>query len=504
MKRIKLRYQLLIITICVLSSLFIIFLQLIQRNPLTTRPITTMTIPTANDIGMDYYHESMDYLWRTNQQIDSDLSQIRQVTHKIKVYHNPFVHTYIRADKTHSNALEVVKNIVRRAKAQHMYVVWTENDDTLPLTDALWPDYVRNVIADAAQARSVGADEFLVGNEISNHNNGDRGYNNLSLPARIKQLVTACAANFPGAKGYEDGWYTSDSWHTAKLGPLHKIYFTLYEPWHTFKNALDQIVTTFGNSAEIGEISTMTTLHDLHDDEQAWTRDLMRRYNYAAHKHVSIWLFTFREIQDNSFGLIQSSSPFQTHDIWKYLTRHKTLTYYALLSNDFKNGTTQSFTGDGYNYHNRLRAHEFNAQVIAQVPIADYVFRGIAHPVSTSSSLKWRAMRLVFRYLDTNNYYFVNIEPNNNSIQLFRRQNGQETSLGDISTPLRFGIDYDFEIRVHSSGTQTSIQIFWDTVRIFNLTDPGNTTLSHGAIGMKNNGVTGELADIHVTSIEQQ
>lgn len=452
---------------------------------------------------MNYYHESMDYLPRTDEQIDQDLNQILRVTRKIKVYHNPFVHVHTRDDKTSANALEVVQNIVRRAKAKQMYVVWTENDDFVTLSDALWSDYAQAVLVDASAAHSAGADEFLVGNEISNHNNGDVGYNDLHLPERIKQLVTACGASFPSTKGYEEGWYKSESWRVAKLAPLDKIYFTLYEPWHTFKSALDHIVAYFGKNAELGEVSTMTTQHELHDDEQAWARDLLRRYDYARQKATSIWLFTFRELQNNSFGLFQANPPFQSHDIWGYLTKQKMLIYDQLLSNDFSDGTTQAFDGDGYNYQHRLRANEFNTRATAQLSVADYVFRGVARPISTSSTEEWRAMRLVFRYRDANNYYFVNIEPNSNRVQLFKRQDGVEVSLADMPTPIHLGTDYDFEIRIQGSGKKTTLSVLWNTVQLLIVSGSSDNTLSYGGVGMKNNGVVGELADVTVSSLEE-
>jgi hypothetical protein len=470
-------------------------------RPSNMKPIVTLTIPAEKQIGMDYYHESMDYLWLTNEQVERDLNLISQVTHKIKVYHNPFRQKYTRSDKTTANALEVVKNIVRKAKAHHMYVVWTENDDSIQLTDALWESYSKAVIADAAEARSVGADEFLVGNEIANHNNSDPGFNDVNLPRRIKHLVTDCGTAFPGPRGYQEGWYKSESWYKAKIAPLHKIYLTLYETWHIYKSALDQIVTSFGDRAELGEVSTMAPKSELHQDEQAWTRDLLRRYDYARQKGIPIWLFTFREPGKDSLGLFQGNQTLQAHDIWQYLTKQKTLTYPQLLSHNFQDGTTQAFTGDGYIYHHRLRVNEFK-QAIAQIPAADYVFRGLVRPVEASGPEKWRAMRLVFRYRDANNYYFVNIEPNDDRVQLFKRENEKEISPADTPSPVQFGEDYDFEIRVHGSGTHTSIQVFWNTVQLLVIPDSGGSSLLSGAVGMKNNGVTGELSEVLVTGIE--
>jgi hypothetical protein len=491
-----------ILAICIFPLLLLVLNYNALLRLVGDRTMVTLSLPPKDDIGINYYHESMDYLRPNDEQIERDLGQMLQVSRKIKVYHNPFVRRYVRDDGTSVDALEVVKNIVRRAKARHMYVVWTENDDSVPLTDALWDGYARAVVADAAEAQSVGTDEFLVGNEISNHNNGDQGYNDVHLPARIKQLVNECSKNFPGIKGYEEGWYKSQSWHDAQLGPVEKIYFTLYEPWHVFKQAFDQIVTYFGNKAEIGEASTMTMKWELHDDEQAWTRDLMRRYDYARQKKTAIWLFTFREIHNDGFGLWQANPAQHAHDIWSYLVQRKTLVYEQFLSNDFKDGTTQSFSGGGYNYQHRLRASPFDAPCIAQVSASDYAFRGIARPISTSGPDSWRSMRLVFRYNDENNYYFVNIEPNGNKVQLFKRQNGVETSLADVPTPIHLGMDYDFEIRIRGSGEDTSIQVLWNTTQLLVTHDPTPSTLTSGDVGIKNNGATGEISDVLVTNLE--
>ncbi len=113
-------------------------------------PITSLIAPPASRLGVDYYHELMGYIQLTDAQLISDLQQIQQVTNQLKVYHNPY----------NTASLGSVMRIVRIAKARHMYVVWTENDDTTTLTDANWGEYSRNVIADATYAAGVGTNEF--------------------------------------------------------------------------------------------------------------------------------------------------------------------------------------------------------------------------------------------------------------------------------------------------------------------------------------------------------
>ncbi len=469
-----------------------ITLKIVISRPSATWVPQTLSVPSRDHIGIDYYHESMGYLKRTDAEITGDLQQIRAVTNNIKVYHNPYK----------LGSLALVTSIVRQAKLLHMHVVWVENDDNTRLTDDNWYTYTNNVITNAAIAYNAGADEFLVGNEISIHTNGDPGFNDQNLPSRIKLLVKDCKPYFPGPIGYEEGWYKSASWQAAKLGPLSKIYFTLYEPWHRFKTESDYIASSFGNTAEIGELSTMTTRSQLHETDEEWTRDLLRRYDYTRQKGLVIWLFTFNEPDNAGFGLFQSSL-YQPLAIWDYLRGVRVMTYRELIYDPSNHDNLQGFSGDFTIDRNRLRSDAFAAPVLATVPISNYVFRGVATPLSTSGSEAWRSMRLVMRYSDVNDYYFVNIEPNSNSIQLYSRQNGIETELGSAHTAIHLGTDYDLEISINGFGSSTRLQVFWNTTKLFDVTDITNTNLSAGAVGMKNNGVTGEISDIVITDLER-
>src|SRR5579859_3901730 len=212
-----------------------ITLKIIISRPSVSWQPQTLFVPSRNHIGINYYHESMGYLKRTDAEITLDLQQIRTVTDNIKVYHNPYT----------AKTLPLVASIVQQAKHLQMHVVWVENDDNTPLTDDNWTSYQSNVLSDAAFAYQAGADEFLVGNEISIHANHDPGFSDANLPFRIKQLAELCKRSFPGPISYEEGWYKSLSWQAAKLGPLSKIYFTLYEPWHVFKAESDHIASSF-------------------------------------------------------------------------------------------------------------------------------------------------------------------------------------------------------------------------------------------------------------------
>jgi len=355
------------------------------------------------------------------------------------------------------------------------------------------------VMTDAAAAASVGVDEFLVGNEISIHNNGDPGFSDIQLPVRIKLLVATCHVNFAGPIGYEDGWYKSVSWQLAGSGALSHLYFTLYEPWYRFKIAFDGIVNSFGTKAEIGELSTMSTKGLLNYDEEDWTRELLRRYNYARQKGLITWLFTFADFSNDGFGIFQPASH-QPHEIWTYLKGQKAL-FYHTFTLSFPN--IADIPGAHMLDSNHIQVGEFTDPLLASVPVANYVFRGTVSPLSSSGPEKWRAMRLVFRYNDNDNYYFVDIEPNSQKIQLFRRQGGVEVNLGTRDTSLHYMNHYDFELRISGSGSATHLQVFWDTVKIFDIKDAKNANLATGTVGMRNNGVMGEMEDLVVTDFEQ-
>ena len=485
-KKVKVRFVIPFILLLLVISIGEILVKFSIEGP----PVVTLTAPPASRMGVDYYHESMGYIKRTDAEIVSDLWQIQTVTHRLKVYHNPFDHT----------SLPYVAHMVQIAKAQKMYVVWTENDDSVTLTNTNWSEYSGNVVADAAVAHSSGADEFLVGNELSLHNNGDSGYNDGLLPAHVKQLVIDCQANFPGPKGYEEGWFKSGSWKNASLGPLNKIYFNLYEPWHTFTTAFDLILAYFGQRAEIGELSTMTTKDQLHYSEQDWARELMRRYDFARQKGLDIWLFSFRETTNNGFGLFQFTPPTVSHAIWKYLQGSITLTYHTLLA---PGETKQRFQGNGQVNDNKLRTGGFGTSMLANVSATSYVFRGIVVPITASGPDNWRAMRLLLDYSNADNYYFVNIKPNDNRIQLVRRQNGAEVILGEVPTTVQSGTEYDFEIRVDGSGSAMTLQVFWNTAKMIDVTDTRGSLPRTGNIGVENHGIMGDLESIVVTDPER-
>lgn len=463
-----------------------------------------LTVPPDSAIGIDYYHESMGYITRSPIGIQRDLDEISQITSKIKVYHSPYP---IGDLLSPASTLVVMKQIVRMARARHMYVVWTENDDRVTLTDANWSDYALRVVTDAAQAHQAGADEFLVGNEISLHNNGDPGFSDSQLPGRIRELAAACKHVFAGKIGYEDGWFKNGTWSLKTMAPLDKLYFTLYEPYHTYATALDAIVARLGAHAELGEVGAADAKQTLHDSEEDWTRDLLRRYDYARLNHIHIWLFAFRETDNNGYGFFPLSAPAvtgQPHAIWNYIRRRAFLAYHNLLHCDFYDAAQQCFIGDGYLKQGSLYANAFDQPLLATVGRTDFVFRGVLTPLATTGGESWRATRIVFRYNDPSNYYHLDIMPNSQQWQLYRRQYGQDVLLSMGSAEkLALGSDNDFEIRSQGYGQDTLLQLFWNDTKIIDLHDTGNVQVNGYQLGIKNNGISCTLSAVLVTDFEQ-
>lgn len=263
--------------------------------------------------GINYYHESMGYISRTDLEIDIDLDRIASKNRSIKVYHNPY----------NSNALAICKTIVQKAKAKGFYVVWTENNDTIHLTAKNWDDYASKVVADATEAQSVESDEFLVGNEISIHNDESEGFNDTNLPNRIKQLAQDCSNSFTNTISYEDGWWKKDAWYKAGLGNLSKIYFTLYENIADFEKYAKDIWDKFRTKAVIGEWSTQSVMDTVSGtDEDDWKDKLLARQKILDELGLVHFIFCYRDtgVDNNNrgFGLWKYTID-EPHDIWNYI-----------------------------------------------------------------------------------------------------------------------------------------------------------------------------------------
>lgn len=262
--------------------------------------------------GINYYHESMGYIPRTYQQVYDDLVKISSKFDKIKVYHNPYK----------SDDIQHIAQIVTIAKKLGLYLVWNENNDTETLTEASWGDYVDKVKIDCVVANKLRVDEFLVGNEISLHNDNSTAFDDTNLPIKIKNLVQECSPLFHGLLSYEEGWWKKDAWHNSKLSILPKIYFTLYESEVDFEAHAIDIKQKFGNRAEIGEFSTQGTFEESGQSEIGWANQVMNRFILLESLGFSFYYFCFRDTgtnnNDKGFGLWKNTIE-QPHLTWNYL-----------------------------------------------------------------------------------------------------------------------------------------------------------------------------------------
>lgn len=470
----------------------------------------TLAIPPVPQLGMNYYHESMGDISRTLSQINTDLSTIKDICTKLKVYHNPY----------DPSTIAQATLIVQRARSMGFYVVWCEATPTVMLTDTIlntsaappqypWADYRVRVIADAALAWAAGANEFLVGNNLgaTGRNNGDIGYGDTNLPSRIRGLVTDCATNFPTICSYQEVWYKAASWVSAGLGALPKIYFTLYETYNTFLAQLAYISANFLNgTAEIGEMSSSLNMTNLQYNDDDWARALVRRYDQMQDTTLTMWIFTFRDTIDAGYGLLKITTPTIVHSVWNFLNNRYSYKFTKYYDENFADGTMGDFAGDGSNVGGQLQAEQFNTGSFLGIPLSDYAFRGLITLITLEGPDSWASARLIVRYTDTNNYYFVAFNINSSVIQVWRRLAGVETHLSDYNQTLALGVPYDFEIRVQGIRSQTRVQAFWNEIKVIDLIDGGNTSygpaLNQGNAGVKNNGISCQIDNILVHSLE--
>lgn len=494
-----------------------------------------LSVPTTGHIGLNYYHESMGYIGRTTGQITQDLQTIQTVTNKLKVYFNPLPQNSGAVSR--STALANVQNIISIAKSLGMYVIWIENiDQGQVLTDSTtnlsnpasykwkWSDYSAQVVTDAGLAQTAGADEFLVGNEIrgsSHYYATDPGtssattiYTSGAFPGNVSTLVASCKAVFSGKVGYQEVNTVSSEWASFGFGNLDKLYFDLYEKWATFQSKATSLVNTFGTtSMEFGEVSSLDAWGNLGFynayTEGDWARELMRRYDYCRQLGVTMWCFTYGDPSPSStgFGLRTNAAGNQTfHDIWLYLQGKRQLTYQRQFldtfpPNDFSGGTVSS---------NELQVSNSNTSALASSGGSpDYVYRGQLRFFASSG-----VVRVVTRYTDANNYYCLNVDVTNNQVTCIRRQGGTETQLGttvpwpphgSFSNALSSSsfTTFDFELRVSGSGASTQIAAFFDTYKVCDVIDTGNTSLAAPTLGLLYVSVGAGIANVVVQSQEQ-
>jgi hypothetical protein len=493
--------------------------------------VVTLNIPPNSQIGINYYHESMNYISRTTAQITQDLQTIALVTNKIKIYFNPLPQNSGTAPR--SGCLAKITSIISIAQSLGFYIVWVENidqgqvltDSTTDLTNSAaykwkWADYCTQVVADAAIAQSLGVNEFLVGNEIqgSTHYYAiDPGtavattiYTSGAFPGKVSALVLSCRTNFSGLIGYQEVNSVSGNWVTAGLGNLDKIYFDLYEKWAQFQAKALALSLAFGDKVVLGEVSSVDVFGKIGNyvayTEDDWSRELMRRYNYCRLRGLTIYLFAYGDPSSTShgFGLRLNTTDNQSfHDIWNYLLKLKKLTYNQQFFDTF---LPNDFTGVSGGTGGSLSVASGTPLAQATAASADHVFRG---------QIRWNAtgaVRLVARYTDANNYYCIHVDITGNKVYVVRRLASVETILGvQVPWPPSGSFSgsfsgstftpFDYEIRLQGSGTSTSVEAFFDTYKLCDLVDSGNTSLNGTIVGLLYVSAAANIANAIVSSV---
>jgi len=249
--------------------------------------------------GINYYHETMGYLPRTIKEVQEDIDLIAQGFNSIKIYHNPFLY----------DTLPHVSLVAKLAKKAGLHTVWVENNDSIQFTENNWLEYRERVIKDCILASKFNVDEFLVGNEISIHNDNSADYNDTNLPLKIKELVEDCTPLTQALLSYQEGWWKKDAWNNARLGKIKKIHFTLYEDIINFESHAKDIKEKFSSRATIGEWSTQGTMASSSTDELDWVEKLMERKKILNNFNFDNYYFCFRDTGENEnnkgFGLIK-------------------------------------------------------------------------------------------------------------------------------------------------------------------------------------------------------
>lgn len=250
--------------------------------------------------GINYYHESMGFLPKTLTEVETDIEIIKNSFQSIKVFHNPYS----------VDSLQYIALIVKVAKKSGLHVVWVENNDNTQFTSSNWTEYVEFVKNDCILANELEVDEFLVGNEISIHNDNSSGYDDTNLPIKIKNLINDCS-KFTNAKlSYQEGWWKKDCWNNAGIGQMYKIYFTLYENDADFEKYARELKQKFRDQVVIGEWSTQNTFLNSASDELDWKNKLQKRKKLLDNLHLIHYYFCFRDtgVDSNNKGF----------GLWKY------------------------------------------------------------------------------------------------------------------------------------------------------------------------------------------
>jgi hypothetical protein len=494
-----------------------------------------LQLPVASTIGFNYFYESMGYIARSPSDIQADIQNILSVCGNIKIYYNPLPYNANGISNTNAQAKCVA--IAQAAKAAGLHVVWIETiDQAKILTDTTtdltggssnranyllkWNDYVTQVVADAAVAQGCGCDEFVVGDSIIDGNHyyaNDPGSGSSTqiyipgvFPTYISNLVTAVRANFSGKVSYEEGASQIPYWSpggVADLQGMDLIYWDLFDDWASFQVNVVNIATIFTTFACIGEVGGPNTLGALgyytQYTELDWSRELLRRYDYLRQYTLPFYIFCFADTVSTGNGIRLFTSDNQSfHDIWQYLLRNKTQSYTEYFSDTFP---PNDFIGGVSTTTGELQVSSSATTAIANTTSADIVFRGNIKFYTTGIT------RLLVRYTDNNNYFCLQIDANANQIKFLRKLSGVETQLGaTIPYPVYSGnnqslltnILYTYEIRIQGSGTATQIEAFFDSIKILELTDSGNTLLNNATVGILFVSATASILTTFATSIE--
>jgi hypothetical protein len=262
--------------------------------------------------GINYYHESQGFLYRPYNAVKQDMKLIKSRFNTVKLYHNPFT----------PNTLEYIATVTEIAKNEGLFVIWNENNDDRTFTETNWLEYIDRVKDDCLVASRLHVDEFLVGNEISIHNDNSAGFNDTNLPIKIKNLVAACRQLVDMPLSVEEGWWKKDAWNAAGLGLMDRIFFTLYENASDFQSIATQLKSTFGDHAVIGEWSTQGTYAQSASNELDWANQLAARKEFLEELQMPNFLFCFRDtgLDDNNkgFGMFRFDA-MKPHLAWSFM-----------------------------------------------------------------------------------------------------------------------------------------------------------------------------------------
>lgn len=283
-----------------------------------------------SNFGMNYYHESMGYMTRNNEQIMEDLSRIKSITDKIKIYKHPY------AD------IDISLNIAKLAKEAGLYTIFSENFDgntLLPplwnkpipaiLTEGEWDVYVTKVLEDFEIVKNI-VDEFWVSNELDIHTDKSIQMSGALLVEKQKNLIMDVNARNSSEIpiGIQIGHWTV-SYNLSLLDrykDINPLAFTLYcgcsninyetgvrEDMNSFLNKIDRVVSARPDLI-LGEWGFWNYTYDL----ETKGRFLLELKNILSEKNINNYIFTY--------GL-DKFHKCSSDEVFKYLGKQKHCCY---------------------------------------------------------------------------------------------------------------------------------------------------------------------------------